>query len=523
MKARNSQLAHSKQKLIANPLVSTTSFSSTRSAPAGRLFLGGLLRGLGDLAGLVDLDDGLDDADGNGLAHVTDGEAAERRVLGEGLDAHGLGRHHLDDSGVAGLDELGAGFDRLARAAVDLLDQLRELAGDVRRVAVENGSVAGADLAWVVQDDDLGVEGLSTLWRIVLGVTAHITTADFLDRNVLDVEADVVTGLTFDELFVVHFDGLDFSGDTSRSKGDDHTGLNGTGFNTADGHCSDTTDLVHILERKAERLVGRAAWRINGVDGLEEGLAGDLGLGLLLPTLVPWTVGGRINHVVTIEAGDGNERNMLRVVADLLNEVGSFLDDFVVTILGPLGGVHLVDGDDELLDTKGVGKKSVLTGLAILGDTSFELTSTSGDDKNGAVSLGGASDHVLDEITVAWGVDDGDIVPRGFELPESDIDGDTTLTLSLELVEHPSVLEGALSEFSGFLWESVSILNFQKQNIALLMNFAQRCAGAVRWLSVSAGSGGHCSATHSPLTPLSLLISGGFHRWRYSPLGSQKF
>ena len=33
--------------------------------------------------------------------------------------------------------------------------------------------------------------------------------------------------------------------------------------------------------------------------------------------------------------------------------------------------------------------------------------------------------------------DDSDMVLGGLELPKSDIDGDTTLTLSLELVEHP--------------------------------------------------------------------------------------
>ena len=74
------------------------------------------------------------------------------------------------------------------------------------------------------------------------------------------------------------------------------------------------------------------------------------------------------------------------------------------TSLGPLGGVHLVDGDDELLDTKSVGEKSVLTSLAILGDTSLELTSTSSNDENSAVSLRSTSDHVLDEITVTRGV-----------------------------------------------------------------------------------------------------------------------
>ena len=87
-----------------------------------------------------------------------------------------------------------------------------------------------------------------------------------------------------------------------------------------------------------------------------------------------------------------------------------FFKIFPATLLRPLGGVHLVDGNDELLDTEGVSEESVLTSLAILGDTSLELTSTGSDDENSAVGLGGTSDHVLDEITVTGGVNDGDIV-----------------------------------------------------------------------------------------------------------------
>ena len=48
----------------------------------------------------------------------------------------------------------------------------------------------------------------------------------------------------------------------------------------------------------------------------------------------------------------------------------------------------------------------MLASLAVLGDTSLELTGTTGDDEDGAVSLGGTSDHVLDEVTVARGVND---------------------------------------------------------------------------------------------------------------------
>ena len=387
----------------------------------------------------------------NGGVETDNGEAAQGRVVGEGLDTHGLGGNHLDDGSITRLDELGGGLNGLAGTAVDLLNKLGELAGDVGSVAIEDGCVTGTDLTRVVQNDNLGVEGVATLGGVVLGVTSNVATTDLLDGDVLDVEADVVTGETLGELLVVHLNGLDLGGDTSGGEGNDHTGLDDTSLDTADGHRANTTDLVDILEGKTEGLVGRARRRVDGVNGLEESLTSGLGLGLLLPTLVPGAVGGNLNHVVTVETRDGDKGNVLGVVADLLDETGGLLDDLLVTGLGPLGGVHLVDGNDELLDTKGVGEKGVLTSLAILGDTSLELTSTGGNDENGAVSLGGTSDHVLDEITVTGGVDDGDHVLGGLELPQGDIDSDTTLTLGLQLVEDPGVLEGTLAEFGGFL------------------------------------------------------------------------
>ena len=58
--------------------------------------------------------------------------------------------------------------------------------------------------------------------------------------------------------------------------------------------------------------------------------------------------------------------------------------------------------------------------------------------------LGGSGDHVLDEVTMAGGVDDGDVVLGSLELPESNVDGDATLALRLQLVHHPRILEGTL-------------------------------------------------------------------------------
>jgi hypothetical protein len=379
--------------------------------------------GLGDLARLVRLLNALDNTDSNckvvsismnlkglggvntSLSHVTNGETSKRRVVSESLNTHGLGWNHLHDGSITRLDELRGSLNGLSGTTINLFQDLRELASNVGSVAVKNWSVTSTNLTRVVEDNDLGVERVGTLGGVVLGVTSNVTTTDFLDGNVLDVEADVVTWDTLDKLLVVHLNGLDFSGDTSGGEGDHHTGLDDTGLDTTDGHRANTTDLVDILERKTEGLVGRTAGGVDGVNGLEKGLTSGLAsLGLLLPSLVPWAVGRDIDHVVTVESGDGNEGNSLGVVSDLLDEVGGLLDDFLVTGLRPLGGVHLVDGDDELLDTKGVGEEGVLTGLAILGDTSLELTSTSGNDENSAVSLGGTSDHVLDEITVTRGI-----------------------------------------------------------------------------------------------------------------------
>jgi len=75
----------------------------------------------------------------------------------------------------------------------------------------------------------------------------------------------------------------------------------------------------------------------------------------------------------------------------------------------------------------------VLTSLSVLRDTGLELTDTCGDDDytasnaahkeqegehtDSTISLGGARDHVLDEITMARGIDDGDIELGGLELP----------------------------------------------------------------------------------------------------------
>ena len=329
-------------------------------------------------------------------------------------------------------------------AAVDTLDELIEAAGDVSGVAVENWLVTGVDLTWVVGDDHLGGEAEDFLWWIAGGFTNDVTTLEVTDGDVLDVEADVVTWDSLWELGVVHFDGLDIGFNAGWSEDDVLAWLHDTGFDTADWNSTDTGDLVDILEWETEWLVEWALWWFEGVEGLEEGWA-----------VPPWELVGLFDHVVTSEAGDWDELVLGWLEADASEDTGHFALDFFETFLGVVDGVviHLVGGDDDLGDTEGVSKESVFTGLTVLGDTTFETTLGGVDDKDGSIGLGGTGDHVLDEVLVSWGINDGADELWSFELPEGDIDGDTTFTFSLEVIKNEGVLEGTLTELVSFLFD----------------------------------------------------------------------
>ena len=52
---------------------------------------------------------------------------------------------------------------------------------------------------------------------------------------------------------------------------------------------------------------------------------------------IGYSLAGLLQHVVAVPAGNGDESDGLGVVADLLDEGRSFLNDFVESILAPLG------------------------------------------------------------------------------------------------------------------------------------------------------------------------------------------
>ena len=86
----------------------------------------------------------------------------------------------------------------------------------------------------------LSIEALCLFWWVVLRVASHHTTTDFLDGDVLHVETNIVTGQSFREGLVMHFNRLDLSGNASRRKGNHHTRLKDTSLNTTDRNRTNT-------------------------------------------------------------------------------------------------------------------------------------------------------------------------------------------------------------------------------------------------------------------------------------------
>jgi hypothetical protein len=222
--------------------------------------------------------------------------------LGKWFDAHWLGWDHFDNSGITRLD-LGWGiFNLLTGSSIDFLEHLVESASDVRGMAIEDWGVTFLDFTRVVQDDDLSVKRFRLEGGVVFGVGAYVTSSDVFDGDVLDVETDVVAWETFWDLSVVHLNGFDLSGDVGWSEFDDHTGFDDTGFDSADWHSSNTTDLVDILKWESESFVGWSDWLVDAVQSFEQSFTGSFTafFGFFVPSLVPRHVCGSFDHVVSV-------------------------------------------------------------------------------------------------------------------------------------------------------------------------------------------------------------------------------
>jgi len=408
---------------------------------------------------------------------VKESDTGETFAVLEGVNNEGL--HGLEDDlsgfvgleGVRGLELLATGF--LSDLPVDLLDT----ASGTTASDKTDGGVSGLALSGNVEGLDLGSEVLDGLEGLVFLVDHDITnTGHVLLVKTLDVHTDVVTGDTLFDLLVVHFHGEDLTsawggGGVGGEEEDILVGNNFSLFNTSGQNITDTLDLVDTGDGHAHgsvSLTGRELGKV--VKGVNEGDDLELGGGGGVENLLSGPPGhllGLLDQVVSHPSGDGEDWDGLLdeflLPSGLDQHVAHFSGNFVETFLlvGTSGvRVHLVHTDDQLLDTEQVEETSVLTGLSLnftglvvtLLDGGGEVT-VGGDHEETDISLGGSGDHVLDEITVTGGIDDGVVPSVGEELLGGAGDGDTTGTLFLLTVHVESESEGRLSESIGFLLE----------------------------------------------------------------------
>merc|ERR1719223_1691503 len=204
--------------------------------------------------------------------------------------------------------------------------------------------------------------------------------------------------------------------------------------------------------------------------------------------------------------------NLLGLESDQLKHLHEFILDFVETILRPVAGVHLVDTNDDLFDTEQVKKTGVLTSLSFLNSQlgvslsngGFESTLLGRDKKKTNIGGGRSSDHILDVILVARGIDNSVVVLVGEELLGVTLDGNTTFTFLLTSIKVVSETERGLSLFGG---DFVQLRHFTLSNSSLLENQVT-ASGRLTGIDVSADNQRQMFLTHCDLYFKKLMLLG---------------
>ncbi|KAG6551047.1 hypothetical protein Mapa_007280 [Marchantia paleacea] len=173
-------------------------------------------------------------------------------------------------------------------------------------VAIQHRCIAAGYLPRVVHDDHLRGETRSLLRRVVLRVRGHESSLQLLRRYILHVEPHIVTGLSLLHSLVVHLDGHHLRSQSGGGEAHRHSRLEHSSLHSPHRDSSDASDLVHILEWQPQRLVSWPLRLSQIVQSLQKSRS-----------LVPLKVLGPLDHVVSLESGDGHERDVFWIVSHL--------------------------------------------------------------------------------------------------------------------------------------------------------------------------------------------------------------
>ena len=147
-------------------------------------------------------------------------------------------------------------------------------------------------------------------------------------------------------------------------------------------------------------------------------------------TLEPIHVCRLVDDVITVQRGDGNGGD----VDDVIETGGEgliVLDNSVVDLLAVVDEIHLIDGNDDMLDAEKIGDEGMTLGLL---DHSF----TRIDKNDGKVGGGGTGHHVAGVLNMPRSVRDNKFTLWSREVAVGNVNRDALLALGFETVSKES-------------------------------------------------------------------------------------
>jgi len=402
-----------------------------------------------------------------------DSDAAETSALLEALNNERLNWLKLAFGHVTILDERGVLDLLLTSGLAHLEDDLGELNSRTTSAHKGDGGVTNLELTGVVKNNDLHSEGLGAD-KCLVGLEDHDVTNMGHVRlfETLDVETNIVTGIGSWARLVVHLNSEDLSsagggGGVGGDKDDFITRLHSALLEAASDNITNTLDLVNAGNGHAHGLVTDTGRGLNHiVEGIKQVVDVDSCSdgGLDVNTSPPFHVGRLLEQIVSLPSGDREEGhlsvNLGLLPANTHQHSLDLLLDFLITSLSIVDGlvIHFVDADDELFNTEKVDQAGVLTSLTLnfsglviaLSDGGLKATNVRRNHEKSNICLGSTGDHVLDEIPVAGGINDGVVVTLSEELLGGASDGNTALALLLLVVHEEGKAERALAKSIGF-------------------------------------------------------------------------
>ena len=259
-----------------------------------------------------------------------------------------------------------------------------------------------------------GVEAVGHL-RLVVGMHQQVATGhvDFVFQG----QGHGLAWARLLQLTIKGDDRLDLAA-LARRQDDDFVALAHDAAGQGAGETAEVqVRTVNVLHRETQ--VGEVAitGHFHGFENFHQRLAA-----------VPRRTLGFVDHVVALQRRHRHEVQRTWLERDALGKFQVIGLDLLEHRLIEAFEVHLVDGDNDVLDAQQRGDKAVTLGLGL-----HTVAGVDQDDRQ--VAGGGASGHVAGVLLVAWGIGDDELALGGAEIAVRHVDGDALLALGLQAVD----------------------------------------------------------------------------------------